>query len=572
MSNTNIILGKLQTETLQVTSGATTGYVLTSDVSGNTSWNNLTYLYTGNTSGNCISDLYVSNLYGCSPVTIHNNLAMITGTSISSTNGGTTLELDPNNEPNKLKITSNSSNPIATIYMDSSTPNGVVKVLSNELQINLGIDVGTIYTGVTTITNTGIGTGLTLNVSYNSNVGLKVLEILDGGYGYVNGDSVIVLGSDIGGTTPADNQNVTVRVVKKPNDIFLDGSNVHFKTYGDEAELGLQTITEFKLNSDYFWEPTIEFSSTEVNGDRASSLTLSPNSYSLEAIRLLNSGGPGTMNQLSGSMNLSNSSVSLSSVETNYDLTTRNTNFSYVGDLQVTSGVVNISTFDNNSATNSIALDIVNSGGIYNRVEKGNFVVNIYRADATPCNNNPNLKSDFIVTNNLTDSVSTCDTTPTAPTIISSQNSTVLSGITNSVILGGTSITAATNNTVYTSNLNINTIGSGTSVFNLGLDSNGFVVTGTTSNTTLTASTSVINFSANTIFGTYSSPLSTNLTDDLTNSKLGVVQKIYHNSGTAPTVPVGWVLLGSTTYQTSTLNIIYAEWSEGTRVEYWIVR
>ena len=77
--------------------------------------------------------------------------------------------------------------------------------------------------------------------------------------------------------------------------------------------------------------------------------------------------------------------------------------------------------------------------------------------------------------------------------------------------------------------------------------------------TTLTGNTSVINFSSNTIFGTYSSPLSTNLTDDLTNSKLGVTQKIYHNSGTAPTVPVGWVLLGSTTYQTSTVNIIYAE-------------
>lgn len=38
MSNTNIILGKLQTQKLQITSGATTGYVLTSDVSGNAIW------------------------------------------------------------------------------------------------------------------------------------------------------------------------------------------------------------------------------------------------------------------------------------------------------------------------------------------------------------------------------------------------------------------------------------------------------------------------------------------------------------------------------------------------------
>jgi len=81
-----------------------------------------------------------------------------------------------------------------------------------------------------------------------------------------------------------------------------------------------------------------------------------------------------------------------------------------------------------------------------------------------------------------------------------------------------------------------------------------------------------IHFSASTVFGTYSTPETGNITNTLTNSKLGVVQKIYHNSGTAPSVPAGWVLLGSTTYQISTLNIIYAEWSEGTRVEYWIVR
>jgi len=90
--------------------------------------------------------------------------------------------------------------------------------------------------------------------------------------------------------------------------------------------------------------------------------------------------------------------------------------------------------------------------------------------------------------------------------------------------------------------------------------------------TTVTANTTTIHFTGNTVFGSYSSPLSSNITDDLTNSKLGITQKIYHNSGSAPTVPAGWVLLGSTTYQISTVNIIYAEWSEGTRVEYWIVR
>jgi hypothetical protein len=50
------------------------------------------------------------------------------------------------------------------------------------------------------------------------------------------------------------------------------------------------------------------------------------------------------------------------------------------------------------------------------------------------------------------------------------------------------------------------------------------------------------------------------------------VQKIYHNNGTAPTFPAGWVLMGDAIYFTSTLNIIYAEWAGGSRVEYWYVQ
>lgn len=50
----------------------------------------------------------------------------------------------------------------------------------------------------------------------------------------------------------------------------------------------------------------------------------------------------------------------------------------------------------------------------------------------------------------------------------------------------------------------------------------------------------------------------------------GIIQKIYHEHTTAPTFPVGWVLLEGT-YNTSTLNIIYAEYVSSTRVEYWII-
>lgn len=87
--------------------------------------------------------------------------------------------------------------------------------------------------------------------------------------------------------------------------------------------------------------------------------------------------------------------------------------------------------------------------------------------------------------------------------------------------------------------------------------------------TTATTGTT-ISFARPQIWNSPSSPATGNITDSLTGAVIGTVQKIYHNSGTAPTFPAGWVLL-SGTYTTSTLNIIYAEWVSGTRVEYWII-
>lgn len=88
------------------------------------------------------------------------------------------------------------------------------------------------------------------------------------------------------------------------------------------------------------------------------------------------------------------------------------------------------------------------------------------------------------------------------------------------------------------------------------------VATGTTGTT--------ITFTAPLIYNSPASPATGNITNTLTDAIIGIVQKIYHQNGTAPTFPAGWVLLRGT-YNTSALNIIYAEWVSGTRVEYWIV-
>ena len=81
-----------------------------------------------------------------------------------------------------------------------------------------------------------------------------------------------------------------------------------------------------------------------------------------------------------------------------------------------------------------------------------------------------------------------------------------------------------------------------------------------------------VEFSTEKIYGSATSPLSSNITASLTGAVLGKVQKIYHQDGVAPTFPSGWVQLGTTTYSTTGLNIIYAEWASGTRVEYWIIQ
>jgi len=41
--------------------------------------------FTGNTSGDCITDLYITNLYGCSPITVNNNIQSITSSATGAT-------------------------------------------------------------------------------------------------------------------------------------------------------------------------------------------------------------------------------------------------------------------------------------------------------------------------------------------------------------------------------------------------------------------------------------------------------------------------------------------------------
>jgi len=82
----------------------------------------------------------------------------------------------------------------------------------------------------------------------------------------------------------------------------------------------------------------------------------------------------------------------------------------------------------------------------------------------------------------------------------------------------------------------------------------------------------IIFFNQPMVYGTSVTAETANITNDLTDAKVGIIQKIYHTSGTAPTYPAGWVLIGSGVYSTTVQNKIFAEFVGGTRVEYWITQ
>ena len=81
-----------------------------------------------------------------------------------------------------------------------------------------------------------------------------------------------------------------------------------------------------------------------------------------------------------------------------------------------------------------------------------------------------------------------------------------------------------------------------------------------------------ISFDSKKIYNTRASAATGALTEDLTGAVLGVEQKIYHNDASAPSLPAGWVAIGSTTYTNGQLNIFLAQWVGGSVVEYLVIK
>lgn len=227
-------------------------------------------------------------------------------------------------------------------------------------------------------------------------------------------------------------------------------------------------------------------------------------------------------------------------------------------------------------------------------------------------NNNVNSKTSFIFGDgNITNS---------KKTLVIGDGNTVDSDVTNALVIGS-NVVATQSNTLYASNIIIEEGGSinnqpinnvtglweqiGTDAIGMVSPNKSVILTpiSTTSITTPVqgmiivgdgslklydgsqwleyvglpinvSGSGAMNFDYPYIWSSPEVPLAGNLTQSPGSpfmvGKPGIIQKIYHKQSTLPTFPAGWVLLRGT-YNTTTLNIIYAEYVSSTRVEYWII-
>ena len=86
---------------------------------------------------------------------------------------------------------------------------GSVITLDSPTTGTLTGDVQT-YTGITGTNIIGSGSTATFNITRGSTTSYETVEVDSGGFGYAIGDTIKVLGSDIGGTSPANDLYITV--------------------------------------------------------------------------------------------------------------------------------------------------------------------------------------------------------------------------------------------------------------------------------------------------------------------------------------------------------------------------
>ena len=156
--NDFIVYGNIITDNFRMTSGATNGYVLTSDASGNGIWLDPSGgggTFTGNTSATCITDLFVSNVNSCSPLHVQSTSS---GDVLIGENGGVNVGIGLSTlSSEKLEVSGNTK---------LSSLSNVFKISSyTALGMSQGVGVANVFIGGGTVTDGANGGGISIGSS-----------------------------------------------------------------------------------------------------------------------------------------------------------------------------------------------------------------------------------------------------------------------------------------------------------------------------------------------------------------------------------------------------------------------
>lgn len=179
--------------TSRTSAGTYTGVAIAS-TSGVGSGGYITVTKTG--SGTTYSGVTTATMYGSGTGYVVGDTIVIAGTSF----GGTT----PTND---LTLTIGGSVLTNTIngYVSSSAVSGTSVTAANTYNVTQLSTSGSGTGAVFQISKTGAGT------AYN---GFTTIGVLSSGTGYAVGDTIVIAGANLGGTTPTNNLTITVGAVK----------------------------------------------------------------------------------------------------------------------------------------------------------------------------------------------------------------------------------------------------------------------------------------------------------------------------------------------------------------------
>ena len=440
--------------------------------------------FTGNTSGSCINELWVSNIYGCSPITVHDNiqhnsstasglLSIAFGSGNTASGAASHVEGGINDsggsvtsEPNIASGSSAHAEGINTIAgglsshaegrgtlasgLSSHAEGSLTEVsgLASHAQGNSTLASGLSSHAEGSLTeasgnyshaegNTTIASGLQSHAEGNS-------TLASGSASHAEGDSTTASGTyshaegwgnvASGGGAHVEGGVEISRIGFSNSPNIASGLSSHAEGTSTEAS-GDSSHAEgnnTEASGDY---SHAEGNSTLASGDAAHAEGLSTLAFGHRShAEGLSTTASGSASHAEGS--LTEASGIYSHAEGRY--TEANGNSSHAGGFGFT-------------ATDKPIADGFSSF-VHQRVNNGSGILG--------------AKADYSA-------------------ILGGQDNEITSGATNSVILGGNGITATTSNTVYVNKLNINTLNGSAINVGLGLDVNGMVVSGDTIDATL---------------------------------------------------------------------------------------